>query len=81
MEVDLVATSKEYFSNLNALATKIATDIENTRDAYQEYWHSLSQTEQNQVIDESIITPSALIKYANLNLLVTKTTRNRNRII
>lgn len=66
MTVDLEVTSKQYFSNLNSLAKKISVDIQSTQEAYQEFWHSLSREDQHQVIDESIICPSAVIKYANL---------------
>lgn len=69
--MDLESISREYFSKLNALAEKIAADIENTQEAYQDLWHSLSKTEQHQAIDESIINPSAVIKYANLPIQVT----------
>lgn len=66
MAVDLEVASKEYFGNLNPLSKKISVDIQSTREAYQEFWQSLSREDQHQVIDESIICPSAVIKYANL---------------
>lgn len=66
--MDLESMSKIYFGTLNVLAEKIAADIENTREAYQDLWHTLSKKEQNQAIDESIINPSAVLKYANLSI-------------
>lgn len=66
MAVDLETASKEYFSNLSTLTKKISVDIRSTQEAYQEFWHSLSREDQNQVIDESVICPSAVIKYAHL---------------
>lgn len=70
MEVSIELQSKDYFSNLNILAQKIATDIEHTQEAYQNLWYSLSKEEQNQVIDESIISPAAVLKYAHLKVPV-----------
>lgn len=69
-KMPLESTSKQYFSSLNALAEKIAADIQNTQEAYRDLWNTLSKNEQNQAIDESIINPSAVIKYANSPLQV-----------
>lgn len=38
-------------------------DLELTRDSYESVWHDLSRDEQNQLMNETIILPEAVIKY------------------
>lgn len=68
--MDLESISKGYFGNLNVLAEKITADIQSTQEAYQDLWHTLNKKEQNQAIDESIINPSAVLKYASSSIRV-----------
>lgn len=60
----LQTVAEEYFHSLNSIAERISTDVASTKDAYEELWNTLSTEEQRQVIDETIIYPEAVLKYA-----------------
>ncbi|KAK3928440.1 hypothetical protein KUF71_016687 [Frankliniella fusca] len=60
----LQTVAEEYFHSLNPIAERISADVASTRDAYEELWNTLSAEEQKQVIDETIIYPEAVLKYA-----------------
>ncbi|KAJ4444719.1 hypothetical protein ANN_06516 [Periplaneta americana] len=56
--------AEEYFNSLNPIAERISVDVAATRDAYEDLWHTLSYKDQNQVINETIIYPEAVLKYS-----------------
>lgn len=58
----------DYFFNINTLARRIGDDIESTKEAYEGLWSTLSLTEKNQAIDETIIQPEVAIKYTIKNI-------------
>lgn len=61
------AAAEDYFSNLNPIASKIYSDIVETKIAYKSLWESLNDRERNEVINESIIKPEVVLKYALLD--------------
>lgn len=56
--------AENYFNTLNPLAERISNDILVIKEAYEELWNSLSEKEQNQIINEAVVHPEALLKYA-----------------
>ncbi|XP_034947231.1 uncharacterized protein [Chelonus insularis] len=58
----------DYFYNLNSLTKRISEDIKATKDAYEGLWGSLSLTEKNQAINETIIQPEVALKYSLSNV-------------
>jgi len=56
--------SEEYLRSTSALAQKIGQDLDAVREAYQDLWTTLTPNEQQQVLDEAVIDPAAVIKYA-----------------
>lgn len=62
------ACADDYFFNINTLARRIGDDIESTKNAYEGLWSTLSLTEKNQAIDETIIQPEVAIKYTIKNI-------------
>lgn len=60
----LQSAAEEYFHSLNPIAERISADVASTKNAYEELWNTLSAEEQKQVIDETIIYPEAVLKYA-----------------
>uniref|UniRef100_A0A1B6CAI6 DUF4706 domain-containing protein n=1 Tax=Clastoptera arizonana TaxID=38151 RepID=A0A1B6CAI6_9HEMI len=63
----LTIVSKEYLRSLSPLAQKIGEDVDAAQEAYQDLWHTLKFKEQQQVLDETIIDPAAVLKYAEYN--------------
>ncbi|XP_004524862.1 uncharacterized protein LOC101463412 [Ceratitis capitata] len=58
-----IQKAQEYFSQINPLAQRIASDIDTTKSTYGQIWHTLNQNEQNEVINETLIKPEISIKY------------------
>lgn len=58
--------TEEYFRSLNSIAKRICDDISSTRENYETAWNYLSAEEQNQVINESLIYPDAVLRYSSL---------------
>ncbi|EEB18432.1 conserved hypothetical protein [Pediculus humanus corporis] len=56
--------AKHYFDTLNPLAERISTDILNIKKINQNLWNNLSVDEQNQIINENLVYPEAILKYA-----------------
>uniref|UniRef100_A0A0N8E0R8 Uncharacterized protein n=2 Tax=Daphnia magna TaxID=35525 RepID=A0A0N8E0R8_9CRUS len=61
---NLRLVSDEYFRSLNSIAKRICDDISSTRENYESAWNYLSVEEQNQVINESLIYPDAVLRYS-----------------
>ncbi len=59
--------SDEYFRSLNPIAKRIYEDISSTRENYESAWNYLSPEEQNQVINESLIYPDAVLRYSSVD--------------
>lgn len=53
-----------YFYSINPIAERIGKDVDATRDAYQSLWRELTAEEQNKILEESIISPETVLKYA-----------------
>ncbi|KAG8231957.1 hypothetical protein J437_LFUL008877 [Ladona fulva] len=64
MSTSLCSIAEEYFNSINQLARRISADIQVKKEAYEEVWKCLSRKEQRQVMDETIIHPEAVLKYA-----------------
>lgn len=62
--VDVRAIAEEYFRSLNPIAKRICDDITATKDNYESAWDYLSTEEQKQVINESVVHPDAVLRYA-----------------
>lgn len=56
--------TKDYLRSLSPLAQRIGEDVDAAQDAYQDLWDTLGYKEQQQVLDEAIIDPAAVLKYA-----------------
>ncbi|XP_058443262.1 uncharacterized protein LOC131425405 [Malaya genurostris] len=54
---------EEYFANLNSLSKKITLDIEDIKATYEHIWDDLSQEEQIEIINETLIKPELTLKY------------------
>nr|XP_018918237.1 PREDICTED: uncharacterized protein LOC109044775 [Bemisia tabaci] len=57
-------TCDNYFRSINILAKLISADIEETKDAYQDLWNTLTAEEKCQALDDAIIHPDAVLKYS-----------------
>lgn len=57
--------AEEYFSNLNSIAARLYTDLEETKSSYDKLWTTLSEKEQQDILSESIIKPEISIKYCS----------------
>lgn len=49
---------------MSPLAQRIGEDVAMAREAYQELWDTLDYEEQQQVLNEALIDPAAVLKYA-----------------
>lgn len=61
--------AEEYFSNLNSIASRIHSDIIETKNAYENLWETLNDVEKSEIVDECIIKPEVAMKYAFLDPL------------
>lgn len=61
--MSLKTVADEYFSNLNPIASRLYTDLQETKSSYEELWKTLSEKEQQTILSESIIKPEISIKY------------------
>lgn len=59
----LEQVAEEYFSQLNPIARRMYADMKETKVAYEDLWHTISEKEQKEILSESIITPEVLLKY------------------
>lgn len=59
----LKSVADEYFSNLNPTASRLYTDLQETKSSYEELWSSLSEKEQQAILTESIIKPEISVQY------------------
>ena len=64
---NLRSFSEDYFRSINPIAKRICEDIRSTQENYETAWSYLSHEEQNQVINESLIYPDAVLKYSLVN--------------
>uniref|UniRef100_A0A1B6K293 DUF4706 domain-containing protein n=1 Tax=Homalodisca liturata TaxID=320908 RepID=A0A1B6K293_9HEMI len=58
--------TQEYLRSTSILAQKIGQDLDAAREAYQDFWKKLNEEEKQQVLNEAIIDPAAVLKYANI---------------
>lgn len=63
MEPLQILTDK-YLRSMSPLAQRIGEDVDMAREAYQELWNTLNYEEQKQVLNEALIDPAAVLKYA-----------------
>lgn len=68
----LSARAEQYFYSINPLAQRIGQDITATKEAYEGLWNTLSISERNQAINETIITPEVALKYTLKKVEITK---------
>ncbi|XP_030764350.1 uncharacterized protein C1orf198-like [Sitophilus oryzae] len=57
----------EYFKQLNPIASRIYSDLQDTKEAYEDLWCKLTEDEKKQILNESIIKPEILLKYRSKN--------------
>ncbi|KAF5282830.1 hypothetical protein FQR65_LT02828 [Abscondita terminalis] len=55
--------AEKYFSKLNPIAKRLHADLNDTKATYDKLWSTLSESEQNQILTESIIKPEVCLKY------------------
>lgn len=60
----LQSIAEDYFSQINPIASRIYADYQDTKDAYDCVWDTLSFDEQMQVLNESIIKPEVTLQYS-----------------
>ncbi|XP_049316542.1 uncharacterized protein LOC105221854 [Bactrocera dorsalis] len=61
--------AQDYFSNLNPLAQRVASDINITKSSYGMLWYTLKENQQNEIINQTLINPEISLKYLeNLSL-------------
>ncbi|KAJ8955526.1 hypothetical protein NQ318_001355 [Aromia moschata] len=63
--MSLKTTADEYFSSLNSIASRLYSDLNETKSSYEELWSTLSDKEQQDILSESIIKPEVSIKYGS----------------
>lgn len=68
----LASRAEQYLYSINPLAQRIGEDIIATKEAYEGLWNTLSITERNQAINETIIQPEVALKYTLKKLEFTK---------
>lgn len=68
----LTSKAEQYFYSMNPLAKRIGEDITATKEAYEGLWNTLSVTERNQAINETIIQPEVALKYTLKKIELTK---------
>lgn len=61
--MSLQKIADEYFSNLNPIATRLYTDLQETKSSYEGLWATLSEKEQQTILSESVIKPEVSVKY------------------
>ncbi|GLV36960.1 hypothetical protein CBL_02205 [Carabus blaptoides fortunei] len=62
-KLPLASAAEEYFSNINPIASRIYADFQDTRNAYECVWDTLSDDEQSQILNECIIKPEVTLQY------------------
>ncbi|CAH2236927.1 uncharacterized protein C1orf198 homolog [Pararge aegeria] len=65
----LSAIAEEYFRSINPIASKIHEDITEAKNSYENIWDTLTDKEKSEIINESIIKPEIVLKYALLDSL------------
>ncbi|XP_050358617.1 uncharacterized protein C1orf198 [Nymphalis io] len=65
----LSAVAEDYFRSMNPLASKIHEDITEAKNSYENIWDTLTDKEKAEIINESIIKPEIVLKYALLESL------------
>ncbi|XP_069968782.1 uncharacterized protein [Bactrocera oleae] len=74
--------AQDYFYNLNPLAQRIASDITTTKSSYGTLWYTLKATQQNEIINETLITPEISLKYLeNMSLSASSLSSNSSSSI
>ncbi|KAK9711545.1 protein of unknown function (DUF4706) [Popillia japonica] len=53
----------EYFSSINPLASRIYSDLNETKSSYEDIWGSLTEEEKSQIMNETIMKPEICLKY------------------
>lgn len=56
---------QDYFGSLNPLAEKISNDINDISGAYSNLWTTFNNTEQNELVDVTLIKPNLILKYVD----------------
>lgn len=80
----LTGIAEEYFSNINPIASRIYADFEDTKNAYDCVWDTLTTEEQTQVLNECIIKPEVTLQYnlkPDINPLKTKDFYGQKHIV
>ncbi|XP_037949981.1 uncharacterized protein LOC119680998 [Teleopsis dalmanni] len=72
----ILITVQKYFCQLNPLAEKIISDINDIKSNYGQVWTNLNQNEQNDIINDTLINPEISFLYdsssKSLNLTNTR---------
>ncbi|XP_036334871.1 uncharacterized protein LOC118745532 [Rhagoletis pomonella] len=58
-----IQMTQDYFAHLNPLAQRIASDIKTTQSTYGQLWYTLKPSEQNDILNETLIKPEISLKY------------------
>lgn len=55
--------AQKYFSNMNSIANRMCTDMEETKSEYEDLWYKLNEDEKEQILNDCIIKPHVSLKY------------------
>lgn len=55
--------AEDYFGSLTGPAKRLIEDVVAVKEAYEDVWTGLDVSEQEQIINESIIRPDAILRY------------------
>lgn len=57
----------EYFCNMNSMAKRLWTDMEDTKAQYENLWGTLQEEDKNQILNDSIVKPHVFLKYSDVD--------------
>lgn len=68
----------EYFSSINPLASRIYSDLNETKSSYEDIWGSLTEEEKSQIMNETIMKPEICLKYNKKPQVISVNIRKKN---
>lgn len=76
MNTSLASAAEDYFKTINPIAARMYADFQDTRQAYDCLWETLSSDEQTQVLNECIIKPEVTLQYSLKHIATPDKARN-----
>jgi len=62
-EIQNADFAEEYFASLSAPAKRLIEDVVAVKEAYEDVWTGLNAEEQEEILNENIIRPDAILSY------------------